>query len=137
MKILILNGPNLNMLGKREPDIYGKETLEDICRQLRKQFPQIDFVFFQSNHEGAIIDRLQSEPFDGAVFNPGAFTHYSYALFDAIKSISFPVIEVHISNTAAREEFRRISVIAPACKGSIIGLGVKGYALAVEALIAD
>jgi 3-dehydroquinate dehydratase II len=134
MRILILNGPNLNMLGKREPEIYGKETLEDINSRLKKRFPAIDFEFFQSNHEGALMDKLQSEVFDGAAFNPGAFTHYSYALYDAIKSVSYPVVEVHISNTAAREEFRRKSVVAPACRGSIIGMGTLGYELAVEYL---
>jgi len=134
MRILVLNGPNLNIMGKREPDIYGKETLEEIYSRLKMRFPEVDFAFFQSNHEGALIDKLQSEHFDGAVFNPGAFTHYSYALYDAVKSVAYSVVEVHISNTAAREEFRRKSVIAPACKGSVIGLGTKGYELAVQAL---
>jgi len=135
MRILILNGPNLNLLGQREPEIYSNETLEDIHRQLSSLFPSLQFDFFQSNSEGALLDKLQSDKYDGAVINPGALTHYSYALYDCIRALPFPVIEVHISNTASREEFRRRSVIAPACKGSIIGLGGKGYQLAVRALI--
>lgn len=135
MKILILNGPNLNLLGRREPEIYGKETLEDMAKTLTNCFPQVEFEWFQSNSEGALIDKLQSAKVDGAVFNPAAFTHYSYALFDCVKAVDYPVIEVHLSNIAAREEFRRKSVIAPACLGSISGLGMKGYELAVRALI--
>jgi len=134
MKILILNGPNLNLLGKREPEIYGRQTLEDINFALASSFPAVQFDCFQSNSEGALLDKLQSEKYDGAVFNPGAFTHYSYALYDCIRALPYPVIEVHLSNTAAREEFRRKSVIAPACQGSIIGLGSQGYHLAVQAL---
>ena len=137
MQILVLNGPNLNLLGKREPEVYGSTTLEEIDDSLVVKYPQVDFTFFQSNHEGELIDKLQSGNFNGAVFNPGAFTHYSYALYDCIKAVTYPVIEVHISNTAAREKFRRKSVIAPACKGSIIGLGIAGYALAVRALLGD
>jgi 3-dehydroquinate dehydratase-2 len=135
MKILLLNGPNLNLLGTREPEVYGKETLDDIFLGLKEKFPQIEFEIFQSNSEGALIDKLQSAKVDGAVFNPGAFTHYSYALFDCIKAIKYPVIEVHLSNIHTREEFRRKSVIAPACKGGIYGLGSKGYELAVRALL--
>ena len=137
MQILVLHGPNLNLLGKREPDVYGSTTLEEIDGGLAGQYPEVEFTFFQSNHEGELIDNLQSGDFDGAVFNPGAFTHYSFALYDCIKAIGYPVIEVHISNTAAREKFRRKSVIAPACKGSISGLGIAGYALAVRALQGD
>jgi len=135
MRILIINGPNLNLLGKREPEIYGSESLDDVKRLLINSFPKIDFDWFQSNSEGALIDKLQSLMVDGAVFNPGAFTHYSIALYDCVKSVDYPVIEVHISNIAAREEFRRISVIAPACIGSVSGLGIKGYELAVKALV--
>ncbi len=132
--ILILNGPNLNLLGAREPEIYGSQTLEDLRNMLEIRFPDIEFLWFQSNHEGELIDRLQAAAVEGAVFNPGALTHYSYALRDCVASIDYPVIEVHISNIAAREKFRRKSVIAPACKGTIAGLGFIGYALAVEAL---
>ena len=135
MKILILNGPNLNLLGKREPEIYGGQTLEEINSALAQHFPAVQFDCFQSNSEGALLDKLQSEKYDGAVINAGAFTHYSYALYDCIRALPYPVIEVHLSNTAAREEFRRQSVTAAACKGSIIGLGSKGYYLAVQALI--
>ena len=125
----------MNLLGKREPDIYGKETLNDIEKRLKDKFPQVQFDCFQSNSEGALMDKLQQTDADGAVFNPGAYAHYSIALRDCIKSLSYPVIEVHISNITAREEFRRTSVIAPACKGVISGLGVKGYELAVIALL--
>ena len=135
MRILIINGPNLNLLGKREPGIYGAESLDDVKRFLINSFPKVDFDWFQSNSEGALIDKLQSSTVDGAVFNPGAFTHYSIALYDCVKAVDYPVIEVHISNIAAREKFRRHSVIAPACKGIIAGLGVKGYELAAKALI--
>ena len=135
MRILIINGPNLNLLGKREPEIYGSESLDDVKRLLINSFPKIDFDCFQSNSEGALIDKLQSSMVDGAVFNPGAFTHYSIALYDCLKSVDYPVIEVHISNIAAREKFRRRSVIAPACIGTVSGLGIKGYELAVKALV--
>ena len=136
-KILIIDGPNLNLLGSREPEIYGTETLDSIYAGLNARFPEIQFERFQSNHEGALIDRLQQADFDGAVFNPGAFSHYSIALRDCITAIKPTVIEVHISNIAAREEFRRLSVIAPVCRGSISGLGTIGYSLAVEALISE
>ncbi len=134
MKILILNGPNLNLLGKREPEIYGSDTLEDIEKSLKEKFPGIDFQWEQSNSEGRLIDILQASDADGVIFNPGAFTHYSYALFDCIKAVEnkFPVVEVHISNVHRREKFRRKSVIAPACAGTVSGLGTKGYELAVR-----
>ena len=137
MKILILNGPNLNLLGKREPEIYGSETLEDIAKSLKAKFPDIDFQWEQSNSEGRLIDILQTSEAAGVVFNPGAFTHYSYALYDCIKAVEYkyPVVEVHISNINRREEFRRKSVIAPACAGTISGLGTKGYELAVRWLV--
>lgn len=135
---LVLNGPNLNRLGLREPHIYGSTTLQDLEHRLetwaKEQSIHIDF--FQSNHEGLLIDQihLAQEKHQGIVFNPGAFTHYSYALRDAISSISIPVVEVHISNVHQREEFRHRSVIAPVCNGQITGLGLKGYELALEAL---
>lgn len=135
---LVLNGPNLNRLGLREPHIYGSTTLQDLEQQVQswtlKHNQQVTFV--QSNHEGELIDQLhQAEgKYTGIVFNPGAFTHYSYALRDAIASISVPVIEVHISNVHQREEFRHHSVIAPVCRGQIVGLGIQGYQLALVAL---
>jgi 3-dehydroquinate dehydratase II len=138
MKILVINGPNLNLLGKREPSIYGSATLADIEGRLRKHFPAVQFEFFQSNHEGALIDQIQKAidgGFEGVVINPGAFSHYSYAIRDAISALKTPVVEVHISNIHAREEFRRHSVITPVCKGVVAGFGDMGYELAVKFLI--
>jgi len=135
--ILIINGPNLNLLGEREPEIYGSETLEDIYRTLKKKFAGITFHTFQSNSEGALIDRLHKArgQVDGVVFNPGAYTHTSIALYDALKAVEFPTIEVHLSLPEAREPFRHRSFIAPACRGRIAGLGSLGYQLAVQALV--
>lgn len=137
-KILIMNGPNLNKLGVREPELYGSQTLQDLERDLTKAFQdKFELLFFQSNTEGALIDRMhlaEIEDVRGIVFNPGAFTHYSIALFDAVKTLSLPVVEVHISNIYAREEFRQKSVIAPASAGQIAGFGFKSYHLGVEAL---
>ncbi|MDQ0337744.1 3-dehydroquinate dehydratase-2 [Caldalkalibacillus uzonensis] len=136
---LVLNGPNLNRLGKREPTIYGRKTLDDLEQELRAwgtaNGVQIDC--FQSNHEGELIDRIQQadQTYLGIVFNPGAFTHYSYALRDAIASIDCPVVEVHISNIHKREPFRHQSVLVPVCLGQISGLGLAGYRLALEALL--
>lgn len=139
--ILVLNGPNLNMLGYRQPEIYGSTTLDDINLGLRNRFPEVFFSFIQHNGEGELIDALQQAGFDsacrGIVFNAGAYTHYSYAIADAIAAIPVPVVEVHISNVHAREEFRRVSVIAPVCKGTIAGFGIDSYRLAVEALLAE
>ena len=138
MRILILNGPNLNLLGKREPEIYGAETFEDVLAGLRQQFPNVQIDYFQSNHEGELIDRIQQvmeEDYTGMVLNIGAFTHYSYAIYDALKTISIPKIEVHISHIYAREEFRHKSVTAPACDGMITGLGTKGYGLAIQSIV--
>jgi 3-dehydroquinate dehydratase-2 len=138
MKILVVNGPNLNLLGKREPAVYGTLTLADIENRLKKRFPNVQFEFFQSNHEGAMIDRLQQVidgGFDGVVINPGAYSHYSYAIRDAIAALKTPVVEVHISNVHAREEFRRHSVITPVCKGVVAGFGDMGYELAVKFLV--
>lgn len=138
MKILIINGPNLNLLGKREPEIYGYQTFEDILSDLRALFPNQEILQFQSNHEGEIIDRIQKgmqEKLDGLIINGGAFTHYSYAIADALRALDIPKIEVHISHIFSRESFRHTSVFAPACDGMICGLGVKGYKLAVQALI--
>lgn len=139
MKILVINGPNLNMLGKREPHIYGNTTLEDLERFIKDTFEdKIDIEFFQSNHEGYIIDKLHesNDIFDGVVINPGAFTHYSYAIYDAIKSININCVEVHISNIHQRQEdFRKKSVTAGACIGQISGFGFYGYILAINAII--
>ncbi len=136
-RILLLNGPNLNRLGLREPDVYGRVTLAELEEQLTilARNNQVDCV--QSNHEGELIDEIHRAAADvtGIIFNPGAFTHYSYAIRDAIASIQTPVIEVHISNVHAREEFRHHSVIAPVTKGQIVGLGLFGYQLALFALI--
>ncbi|HTX17239.1 MAG TPA: type II 3-dehydroquinate dehydratase [Bacteroidota bacterium] len=138
MHFLILNGPNLNLLGKREPSVYGTVTLADIEKGLRETFPSVRFTFVQSNHEGTIIDTLQgaeAQKVDGIVLNAGAYTHYSYAIRDAIAAIPAPVIEVHISNIQLREDFRKVSVTAPVCKAQIAGIGIEGYRLAVETLL--
>ncbi|MFD2214065.1 type II 3-dehydroquinate dehydratase [Metabacillus endolithicus] len=138
MKVLVINGPNLNRLGLREPEIYGSKTLTDLEKDLLTIGEKVncEVTCFQSNHEGDLIDAIHeaSEQYHGIVINPGAFTHYSYAIRDAIASISIPVIEVHISNIHAREEFRHTSVTAPVTVGQIIGLGFKGYELAILAL---
>ncbi len=135
-KILIINGPNLNMLGIREPGVYGVETLESLCEKIRKRAKELNVEadFFQSNIEGEIINEIHASMnvYDGIIINPGAFTHYSYAIRDAISSINVPVIEVHISNVHKREEFRHKSVTAPVCKGQICGLGTNGYIYALE-----
>jgi 3-dehydroquinate dehydratase-2 len=136
MNILILNGPNLNMLGNREPEIYGRETLQDIETNIARSFPEEMFQFLQSNHEGVLIDTLQQTTANGVVFNPAAFTHYSYALLDAIKSIQIPVVEVHLSSIYKREEFRKNSVLAAACVAQVSGFGSESYLLGVEAILA-
>lgn len=135
MKILIVNGPNLNLLGKREPEIYGKVSMDSVLQRLREGFPSAEIDFYQSNSEGAIIDRLQQEDFDALIINPGAFTHYSYAIADCLKNISVPKIEVHISNIYQREEFRRKSVTAEHCNAVLSGFGTDGYRLAVKFLM--
>lgn len=137
-KILLLNGPNLNRLGKREPGIYGTQTLNDLEKRMEVLGVQnsIEVICFQSNHEGELIDKIheaEDTGVAGIIFNPGAFTHYSYGIRDAIAGISCPVIEVHISNVYEREPFRHTSVIAPVSKGQIAGLGLLGYELALEA----
>jgi 3-dehydroquinate dehydratase II len=137
MKIQIINGPNLNLLGKREPEKYGNVTFEEYLSTIRKLFPAITFDYYQSNIEGEIIDRLHETGFsyDGIILNPGGYTHTSVSVADAVASIKTPVIEVHISNITAREEFRHTSLVGRYCAGSIIGLGLDGYRLAAEALI--
>jgi len=134
MKIIILNGPNLNLLGKREPEIYGAETFEDYFQQLQKKFSNIEIHYFQSNIEGEIIDKLHEVGFDydGIILNAAAYTHTSIGIGDAVKAIETPVIEVHISNVYAREEFRHHSYVSPNAKGIIIGMGMKGYELALQ-----
>ncbi|HEU4554210.1 MAG TPA: type II 3-dehydroquinate dehydratase [Chitinophaga sp.] len=134
MRIVIINGPNLNLLGKREPGIYGSESFEAYFTTLQAQYPAVEFNYFQSNVEGEIINQLHAEGFsaDGILLNAGGYTHTSVAIRDAIAAIKTPVIEVHISNVYAREEFRHTSMIAPKCVGSICGLGMKGYRLGVE-----
>lgn len=136
MNFLVLNGPNLNLLGQREPGVYGGESYEALCASLVAFAAVHDSAVdcFQSNHEGELIDRLHAAPgkFDAIIINPGAFTHYSYALLDALKAIDVPAIEVHISNVHQREEFRHKSVTAPACVGQICGLGFYGYQAAMS-----
>lgn len=138
-KILIINGPNLNMLGVREPGIYGSATLKDVEESLLRLSAElgVEADFFQSNYEGAIIDRIHQAfgQCDGIVINPGAFTHYSYAIRDAIDSVKIPTVEIHISNVHAREEFRHHSVIAPIAVGQIMGFGIYGYQLALRAIV--
>ena len=139
-KILVLNGPNLNLLGVREPDVYGTVTLADIEREVTEYAAErgASVDCFQSNHEGALIDKLHEArgAYDGIVYNPGAHTHYSYALRDAVSSIDVPTVEVHLSDISAREEFRRISVIAPVCVAQIKGKGKEGDKEAVDVLLA-
>ncbi len=136
MKILIVNGPNLNLLGKREPDIYGNDSFETYLTSLRQRYPDIEISYYQSNVEGGLINRIQEAGFsaDGIVLNAGAYTHTSVALHDCIRSITSPVVEVHISNVHKREEFRRLSMISPACIGVICGFGMDSYRLAIEAI---
>ena len=156
MKILIINGPNLNLLGRREPGIYGQQTFEDYLEALRQRYPQVTIDYYQSNHEGDIVDRIhlagygseanlggsgmQEHPgdeclADGIIINAGAYTHTSVAIHDAIKAVRIPVIEVHISNVHQREEFRHHSYISPAASGIIVGFGIDGYRLALEGLL--
>ncbi|WP_341843542.1 type II 3-dehydroquinate dehydratase [Chitinophaga caseinilytica] len=137
MKIAIINGPNLNLLGKREPEIYGKLSFDEYFETLKAQFPKVELSYFQSNVEGEIVNQLQAIGFeyDGIILNGAAYTHYSYAIRDAIAAISTPVVEVHISNIYAREEFRHKSVTGGQAVGVITGLGMKGYELALRFLL--
>ena len=139
MKILVMNGPNINFLGIREKGIYGEENYDSLCERIRRKAEEleVEVAIFQSNSEGALIDRIQEAYGDGTdaiIINPGAYTHYRYALRDALASVQIPKIEVHISNVHQREEFRHTSVTAPVCSGQIVGLGLAGYELAMEAL---
>ena len=134
MKIAIINGPNLNLLGKREPGIYGSEDFESFFARIQLKYPAITLSYFQSNLEGELINQVQNFGFDyeGIIINPGGYTHTSVALGDAIAAVTTPVIEVHISNVHAREDFRKISHVSAKCKGTISGLGLRGYELAIE-----
>lgn len=135
MKILIINGPNLNLLGTREPEIYGSVSMDDYLEGLKNEFSDQKIVYYQSNIEGEIINRLQEDNFEAIIINPGAFTHYSYAISDCLKNITKPKIEVHISNIYQREEFRQKSVTAAVSNGIISGFGMDGYRLAVLSLL--
>lgn len=137
MKILILNGPNINLLGKREPEIYGERGFADYYEELKTMYPAVEFDYFQSNVEGELINKIHEVGFDwdGIVLNAGAYTHTSVALHDAIKAVTAPVVEVHISNVHKREEFRHKSMISAACAGVICGFGLDSYRLGVEALL--
>ncbi|HCN12179.1 MAG: 3-dehydroquinate dehydratase [Flavobacteriales bacterium] len=134
MKILILNGPNLNLLGTREPEIYGNISMENFLESLTKEFPQHEIQYYQSNVEGEIINRIQEDDFEALIINPGAFTHYSYAIADCLKNISKPKVEVHISNIYKREEFRQKSVTAANTDAVLSGFGLNGYTLAILSL---
>lgn len=134
MKILIINGPNLNLLGTREPEIYGNTSMQDVLDQLKAQFSEHELMYYQSNYEGGIIDRIQNDDYDALVINPGAFTHYSFAIADALKNLKKRKIEVHISNIYQREEFRQKSVTAAYTNAVLSGFGIDGYRLAVLSL---
>lgn len=137
MKLIIINGPNLNLLGKREPEIYGSETFEDFFKTLQTKFSDIELTYFQSNIEGEIIDKLHEVgfDFDGVILNAAAYTHTSVGIGDAVKGINTPVVELHISNVHAREEFRQHSYIAAGAKGVLFGFGLKGYDLAIQSFL--
>ena len=137
IKIIVINGPNLNLLGKREPEVYGNQSFEDYFQVLQKKFPQLELHFFQSNIEGELIDKLHEVgfDFDGVVLNAGGYTHTSVAIADAAKAIATPVVEVHISNTFSRESFRHQSFLSPNAAGVIVGFGLKSYDLAIQSFI--
>ncbi len=137
VKIAIINGPNLNLLGKREPGIYGNQSFEDYYETLKDAYPQVDFLYYQSNHEGSLIDKIQEIGFDydGIVLNAGGYTHTSIALHDCIKAVKTPVIEVHISNIRKREAFRHVSMIEAACIKTFAGFGMESYRMGVDALL--
>ncbi|MEQ9441115.1 MAG: type II 3-dehydroquinate dehydratase [Cyclobacteriaceae bacterium] len=134
MQLIIINGPNLNLLGKREPEVYGNLSFEDYFQQLTQKFPEVDLTYFQSNAEGEIVSKIQDAGFsvDGIILNAGAYTHTSVAIADAVSAITAPVIEVHISNVHARESFRHHSYLSAVARGVIVGLGLRGYQLAIE-----
>jgi len=138
MKVIIINGPNLNLLGKREPSVYGNKTFEEYFEQLEKNFPQVDLTYYQSNIEGEIIDKIHETgfDFDGIILNAAAYTHTSVSIADAVKGVETPVIEVHISNVYQRESFRHSSYIAPNVRGVIAGFGLQSYELALRSFLA-
>lgn len=137
MNLIIINGPNLNLLGKREPGIYGDKTFEEYLDELRARYPQVNLDYFQSNIEGELIDKVQDVGFtlDGIILNAAAYTHTSVGLGDAVKAVSCPVVEVHISNTFSREAFRHSSYISPAARGVILGFGLRSYELALQSFL--
>lgn len=141
MKILVLNGPNINFLGIREPDIYGRETYDDLCSKCKKYAVEkgISVEFYQSNHEGALVDAIQNAygKFDGIVFNPAAYTHTSVAILDALKAVGIPTVEVHISDVSKREDFRQTSYVRAACVATVAGLGTDGYLKAIDILLGE
>ncbi|WP_405206434.1 type II 3-dehydroquinate dehydratase [Aquimarina sp. LLG6339-5] len=139
MKLLLLNGPNLNLLGKREPGIYGSQTFEDFFSELQMRFKDVELGYFQSNIEGELITKIQeaNDTFDGVILNAGAYTHTSIGIGDAVKAVDVPIIEVHISNTFGREEFRHQSYISPNAKGVILGFGLQSYVLAIQSFLLD
>ena len=142
MHILVLNGPNMNMLGIRQPEIYGHETYEDLCAMIRAEAERlgVEVSFFQSNHEGALVDAIQQAYFDhvdGIIINPAAYTHTSVAILDALKAVALPAVEVHLSDISAREAFRQHSFVSPACRKTIAGHGFQGYVEAIDYLYAD
>ncbi len=136
-KIIVINGVNLNLIGKREPDIYGKQTFEDYFMQLQEKYKQVELEYFQSNHEGEIVEKIHQIGFDvdGIILNAGAYTHTSVAIADAIKAVTTPVVEVHISNVHQRESFRHKSYLSAVCKGVVVGFGLKSYELALLGLL--
>ncbi|RIV30304.1 type II 3-dehydroquinate dehydratase [Flagellimonas lutimaris] len=137
MKLMIINGPNLNLLGKREPEVYGNTTFEDYFKQLQKKFPNVELEYYQSNIEGELIGKIQEVGFDydGIILNAAAYTHTSVGIGDAVKAVETPVIEVHISNTHQREEYRHVSYISPGAKGVILGFGLQSYDLAIQSFL--
>lgn len=137
MKLIIINGPNLNLLGKREPEVYGTKTFQDYFSDLSVKYPQLELEYFQSNIEGELIDKIQEAgyAFDGIILNAAAYTHTSVGIGDAVKAIPCPVVEVHISNTFSREEYRHTSFISPAARGVIIGFGLQSYELAIQSFL--
>ena len=137
MKLIIINGPNLNLLGKREPEVYGNEPFENYFDKLKKRFPDVELSYFQSNIEGEIVDKIQEVGFsyDGIIINAGGYSHTSVAIRDALAAVKTPAVEVHISNVFAREEFRHTLLLAPVCRACVTGFGLKGYAMAVENLV--
>ena len=139
MKLIIINGPNLNLLGKREPEVYGKTTFKDYFSILQKKYPDVELTYYQSNIEGELISKIQEVgfDFDGIILNAASYTHTSVGIGDAVKAVETPVVEVHISNTHQREDFRHISYIADAAKGVILGFGLQGYDLAIQSFLKD